>query len=312
MPVTLYNRQRQILDFIAQFIQRNGYSPTLQEIAGALGVSSLATVHEHLQALVKKKVIRKFEGAVRGLEIIEEKTVSTPFGEPSDKVLIFELAGREIAFLPRHGKGHRFSPSTINYRANVCAMKMLGVEWIVSVSAVGSLKEEIAPGDFVIVDQFIDRTTKRKSTFYEKEHVCHIPMAEPFCSYLRNLLAETAKQLGLRHHKKGTVITIEGPRFSTKAESSLFRQWNADVINMSTVPEVVLAREAGICYASVAMSTDYDCWHQSEEEVNIGMVLQIMKKNAENVKKLIIETIPKIKDNPDCRCRQDIKGAVIS
>jgi len=243
---------------------------------------------------------------------VKEIEANTIYGRPSSTLTAGKIKGVDAVILARHGKKHTIYPTGVNYQANIHALKEQGCTHIIATTACGSLKEEIKPGDFVFIDQFIDRTTKRKSTFYEKEHVCHIPMAEPFCSYLRNLLAETAKQLGLRHHKKGTVITIEGPRFSTKAESSLFRQWNADVINMSTVPEVVLAREAGICYASVAMSTDYDCWHQSEEEVNIGMVLQIMKKNAENVKKLIIETIPKIKDNPDCRCRQDIKGAVIS
>jgi 5'-methylthioadenosine phosphorylase len=162
----------------------------------------------------------------------------------------------------------------------------------------------------VFCDQFIDRTTKRASTFYDADKVCHIPMAEPFCAKLRKILSETAAEMKLEHHKKGTVITIEGPRFSTKAESHLFRQWKADVINMSTVPEVVLAREAGICYAVVAMSTDYDCWHSSEEGVNIEMVLKIMHKNAENVKKLLLQVIPKIKYN-ECQCREDIKTAVI-
>ena len=161
-----------------------------------------------------------------------------------------------------------------------------------------------------MLDQFIDRTTKRKSTFYEKDRVCHIPMAEPFCNKLRSLLKETCAELGLVHHDKGTVVTIEGPRFSTKAESKLFKQWGADVINMSTVPEVVLAREAGLCYQTIAMSTDYDCWHESEESVTLDIVLQIMKKNADNVKKLIINTIPKIKDE-DCECKDAIKTALI-
>jgi len=163
-----------------------------------------------------------------------------------------------------------------------------------------------------LLTSLLTEPLKEKSTFYENEHVAHIPMAEPFCQNLRKILAQTADGLGLSNHKKGTVVTIEGPRFSTKAESNLFKSWNADLINMSTVPEVVLAREAGICYTSVAMSTDYDCWHKSEEDVNIEMVLKIMKQNAENVKKLILKTIPKIKDNPDCKCRQDIKTAVIS
>jgi len=203
-------------------------------------------------------------------------------------------------------------PTNVPNQANIHALKEQGCTHILVSSAAGSLKEEIKPEDFVFVDQFIDRTTKRKSTFYEKDHVAHIPMAEPFCKDLRKLLAESGKELGLSYHEKGTVITIEGPRFSTKAESNLFRSWKADVINMSTVPEVVLAREAGLCYAAVVMSTDYDTWHSTEEDVNIKMVLKTFKKNAEKVIKLFLKTIPKIKDNPDCKCRQDIKTAVIS
>ena len=210
----------------------------------------------------------------------------------------------------RHGKKHTINPSNVNYRANVMALKEQGCTHIIATSACGSLREEIKPGHFVFCDQFIDRTTKRNSTFYDADKVCHIPMAEPFCKKLRGLLAEAASELKLDFHKKGTVITIEGPRFSTKAESNMFRQWKADVINMSTVPEAVLAREAGICYAVVAMSTDYDCWHKSEEGVNIEMVLQTMHKNAENVKKLLLATIPKIKYN-DCQCKEDIKTSVI-
>lgn len=189
-------------------------------------------------------------------------------------------------------------------------MKEQGCTHILATTACGSLREEIKPGHFVFCDQFIDRTTKRDSTFYDKDKVCHIPMAEPFCSKLRKILAETASEMGLEHHKNGTVVTIEGSRFSTKAESQMYRQWNADVINMSTVPEVVLAREAGICYAIIAMSTDYDVWKENGESVNIEMVLQTMKQNAENVKKLLIAAIPKI-DYGECRCKEDIKTAVI-
>jgi|TARA_Y100000031_G_C8234649_1_gene392627 5'-methylthioadenosine phosphorylase len=248
----------------------------------------------------------------RILKNAKEIEADTPYGKPSSNLAAGKIEGIDVIILARHGKRHTIYPTGVNFQANIRALKEQGCTHIIVTTACGSLKGEIKPGDFVFIDQFIDRTTKRKSTFYEKDHVAHIPAAEPFCSELRKLLGETADELGLSNHKKGTVITIEGPRFSTKAESNLFRSWDADVINMSTVPEVVLAREAGICYASVAMSTDYDCWHESEEEVNIEMVLQTMKKNAENVKKLIISTIPKIKDNPDCRCRQDIKSSVIS
>ncbi len=181
---------------------------------------------------------------------------------------------------------------------------------IIATTACGSLKSEIKPGDFVILDQFVDRTTKRSQTFYEGHEVSHIPMAEPFCSNLRYLLKGSAEELGLSFHEKGTCVTIEGPRFSSKAESNMFRNWGCDIVNMTTVPEVVLAREAGICYAAIAMATDYDCWHESEEPVTIEMILNIMKKNSENVKKLILSTIEKIKYE-DCKCRHFIEEAVI-
>jgi len=242
----------------------------------------------------------------------KEIEVDTPYGKPSSVLTVGKIESIDVVILARHGKKHTIYPTGVNYQANIYSLKRQGCTHIIVTTACGSLRDEISPGDFIFIDQFIDRTTKRKSTFYEKDHVAHIPMAEPFCTNLRNLLIETADNLSMNHHKKGTMVTIEGPRFSTKAESNMFRKWNADVINMSTVPEVILAREAGICYASVAMSTDYDCWHKSKEDVSIGIVLRMMKKNAENVKKLIISTIPKIKDNPDCRCRQDIKTAVIS
>ena len=246
------------------------------------------------------------------LKDAKEINVSTPYGNPSSALISGKIENVDVVILSRHGKKHNIMPTNVPYQANIHALKEQGCTHIIATTACGSLKEEIQPGDFIFIDQFIDRTTKRKSTFYEKDHVAHIPMGQPFCLNLRNLLGETSDELKLINHKQGTVITIEGPRFSTKAESTLFKSWNADVINMSTVPEVILAREAGICYASIAMSTDYDVWHESEDDVNIKMILKIMKKNAENVKKLILKIIPKIKDNPDCKCRKDIKTAVIS
>ena len=242
----------------------------------------------------------------------KELNVITPYGKPSSPLAAGTIGNIEVVILSRHGRKHEIMPTNVPNQANIHALKERGCTHILVSSAAGSLREGIKPGDFVFVDQFIDRTTKRKSTFYEKGHVAHIPMAEPFCPELRKLLAESSKELNIPCHEKGTVITIEGPRFSTKAESNLFRSWKADVINMSTVPEVALAREAGLCYAAAVMPTDYDVWHATEENVNIEMVLKTFKKNAENVIKLFLKTIPKIKDNPNCKCRQDIKTAVIS
>ena len=237
-----------------------------------------------------------------------EKHVLTPYGEPSSPLKIGKIQGTDVIILARHGRKHTINPTNVNYRANIHALKQEGCTHIIAATAVGSLKEAIPPGYLVFLDQFIDRTTKRKSTFYDSGKVCHIPMAEPFCPQLRASLIHAAKELGLKHHGKGTVVTIEGPRFSTKAESNLFRSWNCDVINMSTVPEVILAREAGMCYASVAMSTDYDCWHDSE--VNIEMILGTMKENSENVKNLFINVIQKV-THTQCNCINYIKTSII-
>ncbi len=246
----------------------------------------------------------------RILKGAREVNATTKFGKPSSALITGKISNVDVVIVSRHGKRHTINPTNVNYRANIWALKEQGCTHIISTTACGSLREGIKPGHLVFCDQFIDRTTKRASTFYDGDKVCHIPMAEPFCKKLRNLLAETASELKIQHHKKGTVITIEGPRFSTKAESHMYRQWNADVINMSTVPEVVLAREAGICYAIVAMSTDYDVWKEHEKGVNIGMVLKIMKQNAENVKKLLVAAIQKIKYEA-CQCKEDIKTAII-
>lgn len=239
-----------------------------------------------------------------------ERVASTPYGEPSSPVTCGEIEGVRVAVLARHGRKHTLYPSAVNYRANVWALKALGCTHILASTACGSLREVIEPGHLVFPDQFIDRTTKRESTFYDKDRVCHIPMAEPFCPSLRRLLIESAGRLGIPHHRTGTVVTIEGPRFSTKAESHLFRSWGCDVINMTTVPEATLAREAGLCYAAAAMSTDYDCWHETEEHVTIEKILEIMRKNADNVVRLLIETIPKIGLN-GCACPDFVKTAVI-
>lgn len=228
------------------------------------------------------------------------KKVSTPYGNPSSPLTVGDINGVDVVIIARHGKDHSIYPSGVNYRANIHALKKEGCTHILATTAVGSLRERIKPGDLVFVDQFIDFTKHRPLTFHD-EKVIHTPMSEPFCHNLRSILSDAAKDLGLRHHKKGTVITIEGPRFSTKAESHMFRKFGADIINMSTVPEVILARESGICYQSIAMSTDYDCWKEGEEPVTWEMVTAIMTKNSENVKKLLIKSIGKI-NSTECPC----------
>ena len=240
----------------------------------------------------------------------KEIEANTPYGKPSSPLTVGRISGVDVVILARHGRKHHIYPTGVNFQANIHALKEQGCTHIIATTACGSLREQIKPGHFVFIDQFIDRTTKRKSTFYESNKVCHIPMAEPFCEKLRKKLKQTADELGFKNHEKGTVVTIEGPRFSTRTESVMFRQWGGDVINMSTVPEVVLAREAGICYAAIAMSTDYDCWHETEADVDLSAVLKVFKENADNVKKLIIKTIPKI-SYLECKCKEDIKTAVM-
>ncbi len=232
----------------------------------------------------------------------EEVEVDTPYGKPSSVLTKGKIGGVDVVLLARHGKKHTIYPTGVNFRANIHALKEQGITHIIATTACGSLKEEIKPNDFVLIDQFIDFTRHRNVTFHE-EGVVHTPMAEPFCKQLRNVLINTALELQISHHDRGTIITIEGPRFSTIAESKMFRQWGADIINMSTVPEVILAREAKICYQAIAMSTDYDCWKEDEEPVTWEMILKRMGKNSENVKKLIVAAIPKIKEEECKQCR---------
>ena len=227
----------------------------------------------------------------------ESKTVSTPHGEPSSKLIIGKIADNPVVILSRHGPGHKINPTKVNYRANVWSLKEEGCTHILAVTACGSLRERIKPGHFVFPDQFIDRTTKRIGTYFDGLDVQHISMGEPFSAEMRNCLVQACDELEFTHHNGGTVVTIEGPRFSTKAESILFRSWGCDVINMSTVPEICLARELELEYQSIAMSTDYDCWHESKEEVTMEMIFAVMEKNVNNVKKLIEHTIPLIKKN---------------
>ncbi|GAG25526.1 unnamed protein product, partial [marine sediment metagenome] len=204
---------------------------------------------------------------MKGLKVIEKIKLNTPFGNPSDSFLIGSLDEVDVVFLPRHGTGHRILPSELNFRANIYGMKELGVEWIMSVSAVGSMKENFYPGDIVIPDQFFDRTKKRINTFFGDGIVAHVPFADPVCPDLSSILFKAGKGIGAKIHKGGTYLCIEGPQFSTRAESKIYRKWGVDIIGMTNIPEAKLAREAEICYATVALVTDFDCWHESEEDV---------------------------------------------
>ncbi len=246
-------------------------------------------------------------------KLIEEIELETPFGKPSGKYRIVELSGKRIAFLPRHGENHTFSPSEVNYRANIFGMKLLGVERIISVSAVGSLKEELTPQSIVLIDQFFDKTYMRKTTFFEDGIVAHINFSEPICPDLRKILYDTGLSLGLKIFNGGTYVNMEGPGFSTKAESHFHRHFGFDVIGMTNATEAKLAREAGICYSTIAIVTDYDCWKEDEESVTVEMVIENLKKATENAKKLIKEVIPKIpEERKNCNCKNALKDAIIT
>ena len=226
-----------------------------------------------------------------GFEKSKWKKVATPWGKPSDEVLIATLGKEEICFIPRHSRGHKINPTNINFRANIDAMKQLGVTDLISVSAVGSLKENLEPGKFVIVDQFIDRTFSRVKTFFNDEIVAHVSMAKPTSSGLADCCEAALKKLNIQSQRGGTYVAMEGPQFSTLAESNLYRKWDADVIGMTNMPEAKLAREAEIRYCTVAMVTDYDCWHPEHEEVDVSMVIQTLMKNAANAQNMIKEVI---------------------
>ena len=223
------------------------------------------------------------------------KKVNTPYGDPSSELIIGSIIDVPVAILSRHGPGHSINPTNVNYRANIWSLKEEGCTHILAATACGSLRERIEPGHFVFPDQFVDRTTKRINTYFDGSDVRHVSMGEPFSAGLRNCLGQACDDLKFAHHDGGTLVTIEGPRFSTKAESMMFRSWGCDIINMSTVPEICLARELDLEYQSIAMSTDYDCWHEGEEEVTMEMIFAVMEKNVHNVKKLIEHVIPLIK-----------------
>lgn len=241
---------------------------------------------------------------------VEERKIYTPFGRPSDMIQVGEYEGVGVAFLPRHGREHTIPPHGINYRANIWALRELGVKSILAPAAVGSLQEDYSPGDLVFVDQFIDRTRGRRDTFYEGGQICHISTADPVCPTLHGILCERARSLKLKAHDRGTYVCIQGPRFSTRAESNVFRSWGAEVIGMTMYPECVLAREAQICYSTIAMVTDYDCWMTGR--VVDGMeVVKTMMENVGKVRKLLSDVIPRIPTDGDCSCRHALDGAVM-
>ena len=233
---------------------------------------------------------------IEGFEQTKWKKVNTSWGEPSDEILTAKLDGEDICFIPRHSRGHKINPSKINFRANIDAMKQMGITDIISVSAVGSLKENLSPGTFVIVDQFIDRTFARAKTFFDEEIVAHVSMAKPVCKSLGKCCEAALKKINILHQINGTYIAMEGPQFSTLAESNLYRAWGADVIGMTNMPEAKLAREAEIRYCTVAMVTDFDCWHPGHNEVDVSMVIRILTKNALNAQNMIKEVIDTFKD----------------
>ncbi|MHA1538449.1 MAG: S-methyl-5'-thioadenosine phosphorylase [Alphaproteobacteria bacterium] len=246
---------------------------------------------------------------IDGLSNVQWVAVESPFGAPSDELCIGELDGQKVVFLPRHGRGHRLSPSDINYRANIDALKRAGVTEIVSVSAVGSLKEELPPGAFVLADQFIDRTIMREKSFFGPGLVAHVSMAHPVCSRLADALEAAGKSRGIDIHRGGSYLAMEGPQFSSLAESDLYRGWGCSVIGMTNMPEAKLAREAEICYATVAMVTDYDCWHPGHDNVTVETILEVLTANAEKGRGLIEDVLPRLRDHGG-PCRQGCQTAL--
>jgi len=250
---------------------------------------------------------------IEGMQVIKRVSVKTPFGDPSDKFTIGKLEGKDLIFLPRHGEGHRISPGKINYRANIFAMKKLGVERVISVTACGSLNEEMKPLDFVVVDQFVDRTNSgRKMSFFDSGIVSHIVFSHPVCSELCANIYAAGIALNLNMHKGGTYINMEGPQFSTLAESKLYRAWGMDIIGMTNMAEARLCREAEICYSTLACVTDYDCWHPQHESVTLDMVMSNLNKNIENAKRVISLVIKDLPLERKCSCGQALKFAIVT
>jgi 5'-methylthioadenosine phosphorylase len=250
--------------------------------------------------------------AMPGLSNVREERVSTPFGDPSDAFVLGELEGRSVAFLARHGRGHRILPSELNFRANIYAMKMLGVERILSVSAVGSLKEEHKPTDFVIADQFIDRTYARVSTFFGDGIVAHVGFGDPVCATVAGVFKKACDAVGVVGKQGGTYVCMEGPQFSTRAESNLYRSWGADVIGMTNLQEAKLAREAEICYATMAMVTDYDCWREGHDDVTIEQVIAVVHQNADSAARVVRAAVAAMPAEKSCGCGEALKYAVLT
>lgn len=250
---------------------------------------------------------------IDGVKILEENALDTPFGEPSDTYIIGELNGTRVAFLPRHGRNHQLLPSEINYRANIYGFKSLGVTNLIGITAVGSLQEDLPPLHLVIPDQLIDRTVSRKSTFFGNGVAAHIPFAEPFCPQLSQQIYDSALPITPKVSRGGTLVTIDGPSFSTRAESNLYRQWGCDLIGMTTYQEAKLAREAEICYAALAMVTDYDCWkEESADDVTVETVVANMQKNSANAQAILTDLLPNIFINKSCLCNQSLQGAIMT
>jgi 5'-methylthioadenosine phosphorylase len=247
-----------------------------------------------------------------GLSDVREEIIDTPFGEPSDAYILGTLEGRKVAFLARHGRGHRILPTELNFRANIYGMKQLGVERIISVSAVGSLKQEHKPMDFVIPDQFVDRTQQRVSTFFGDGIVAHVALADPICPEVAASAANACKKAGVTAKNGGTYVCIEGPQFSTRAESLLYRSWGIDVIGMTNLQEAKLAREAEVCYATIAMVTDYDCWHPEHDSVTVEVVISYLNKNAENACRVVRETVANMPKTRSCKCGSALEYAILT
>jgi 5'-methylthioadenosine phosphorylase len=250
--------------------------------------------------------------AMPGLTGVHEERIETPFGEPSDALVLGELEGRKVAFLARHGRGHRLLPSELNFRANIFAMKMLGVERILSVSAVGSLKEEHKPTDFVMPDQFIDRTFARAGTFFGEGIVAHVGFGDPVCATVSAAFAKACAEVGVVGKLGGTYICMEGPQFSTRAESNLYRSWGADVIGMTNLQEAKLAREAEICYATMAMVTDYDCWREGHDDVTVDQVIAVLHTNADNASKVVRAAVAAMPAERSCVCGNALQYAILT